>query len=165
MNKFVHAITDGGAKPNPGSAGWGAILRQNGRFACSFGHFNRASNNAMELRAVIRALMNLPSGLHIWVMTDSDGSVIKVYTVAGCNGIVWLSPGCVAPRGVIRRSWWNATLRGTPADVFVLSFLYSFAEEQLLPLCHNNNPSTWSGPRGLVGCTGQARGALGAIAL
>jgi ribonuclease HI len=71
VDKFVHVITDGGARPNPGSAALGAILRQNGRFAVNFGHGSRALNNAMELRAVIQALSILPNDLHIWVMTDS----------------------------------------------------------------------------------------------
>jgi hypothetical protein len=54
--KFVHVVTDGGARPNPGNAGWGAILRQSGHFSWTFGHCSRATNNAMELRAVIEAL-------------------------------------------------------------------------------------------------------------
>jgi hypothetical protein len=38
-------------RPNPGNAGWGAIIRQNGKFAWTFGHCSRATNNAMELLA------------------------------------------------------------------------------------------------------------------
>jgi ribonuclease HI len=30
-NKMVHIITDGGARPNPGAAGWGVLMRQSGR--------------------------------------------------------------------------------------------------------------------------------------
>jgi ribonuclease HI len=69
--KFVHVVTDGGARPNPGNAGWGAIIRQNGKFSWTFGHCSRATNNAMELRAVIEALRALPDGMHVWVSTDS----------------------------------------------------------------------------------------------
>jgi ribonuclease HI len=67
-DKFVHVITDGGAKLNPGSA----IIRQNGRFAWNYRHCSRATNNAMELRAVIEALRNLPNDMHVWVSTDSE---------------------------------------------------------------------------------------------
>jgi hypothetical protein len=42
-------------------------------------------------------------------------------TVAGCNGIVGLSPECVAPRRVIRRSWWNPA---GPSRVNVYLFIY-----------------------------------------
>jgi ribonuclease HI len=28
-DKMVHVVTDGGAQPNPGKAGWGALIRQN----------------------------------------------------------------------------------------------------------------------------------------
>jgi hypothetical protein len=41
---------------------------------------------------------------------------LSKFTRAGCNGIAGLSPGCVAPRGVIRRSWWN---RAGPSRVNV----------------------------------------------
>jgi ribonuclease HI len=68
---YVHVITDGGASPNPGSAGWGAIIRQKGKFAWNFGHCSRATNIAMELRAVFEALRNLPEDMHVWISTDS----------------------------------------------------------------------------------------------
>jgi hypothetical protein len=70
-DKLIHVMTDGGANPNPGLAGWGAIIRQNGTFAWNFGHCSHASNNAMELRAVIEALRNIPDGMDVWVSTDS----------------------------------------------------------------------------------------------
>jgi ribonuclease HI len=69
--KFIHVLTDGGARPNPGSAGWGAIIHQNRKFAWTFGHCSRASNNAMELRAVIEALRNITDGMYVWISTDS----------------------------------------------------------------------------------------------
>jgi hypothetical protein len=64
-DNYVHVITDGGAGPNSGPAGWGAIIRQNGKFAWNFGHCSHATNNAMELRAVIEALRNLPEAMHV----------------------------------------------------------------------------------------------------
>jgi hypothetical protein len=64
-DQFVHIITDGGARPNPGSAGWGAIIRQGGNVSGNFGHCSRATNSAMELRAVIEALRNLPDNMHV----------------------------------------------------------------------------------------------------
>jgi hypothetical protein len=91
--KFVHIVTDGGARPNPGNAGWGAILRQNGQFSWTFGHCSRATNNAMELRAVIEALRALPDGSHVWASTDS------CYVKRGITE--WL-PGWIA------RKWKNS---------------------------------------------------------
>jgi hypothetical protein len=32
-DKMVHVVTDGGARPNPGAAGWGVLMRQSGRYA------------------------------------------------------------------------------------------------------------------------------------
>jgi ribonuclease HI len=49
----------------------GAIIRQDGYFAWNFGHRSRATNNAMELRAVIEASRNLPDDVHVWISMDS----------------------------------------------------------------------------------------------
>jgi ribonuclease HI len=54
--KMIHVVPDGGARPNPGNAGWGAIIRQNKAFAMMWRHFPHATNNTMELRAVTEAL-------------------------------------------------------------------------------------------------------------
>jgi ribonuclease HI len=83
MDKMVHIATDGGARPDPGAAGWGALIRQNGRCTWNCGHWDLASNNAMELTAVIEALSALPEQMHVWVMTDS--AYVK-------NGIMQWSP-------------------------------------------------------------------------
>jgi hypothetical protein len=51
--KTVHVVTDGGANPNPGPAGWGAIIRQNGVFTWTYAQYDNALNNTMELMAVV----------------------------------------------------------------------------------------------------------------
>jgi ribonuclease HI len=70
-DKMVHVITDGGARPNPGAAGWGVLVRQSGKHTENWGHWDMASNNAMELLAVTEALANIPDDMHVWIMTDS----------------------------------------------------------------------------------------------
>jgi hypothetical protein len=62
IDKMVTMTTDGGANPNPGPAGWGALIRQNRKFLCLWKHYPKASNNVMELSAVIAGLNYLPSG-------------------------------------------------------------------------------------------------------
>jgi ribonuclease HI len=69
-DKMIHVVTDGGARSNPGNAGWGAIVRQNKRRTSFFGDYEHAKNNAMGLRAVIRASRTLPKRMHIWISTD-----------------------------------------------------------------------------------------------
>jgi ribonuclease HI len=92
-DKMVHVVTDGGARPNPGAAGWGVLMRQSGRYAINWGHWDMATNNAMEILAVTEALANIPDGMHVWVMTDS--AYVK-------NGITqWVS-------NWIRNGWKNA---------------------------------------------------------
>jgi ribonuclease HI len=70
-DEMVHVVTDGGARQNPGNAGWGALIRQKGFCTYNFGHNDRATNTAMEIRAVVEALRVLPPGMHAWVSTDS----------------------------------------------------------------------------------------------
>jgi ribonuclease HI len=62
-------------------------------FAWTFGHCSRATNNAMELLAVIEALSALPDGSDVWASTDS------CYVKRGITE--WL-PGWIA------RKWKNS---------------------------------------------------------
>jgi ribonuclease HI len=72
VDKMVRTTTDGGADPNPGPAGWGVLVRQNGKFLCLWKHYPKSSNNAMEISAVMAGLNYLPSGMIIWLSTDSQ---------------------------------------------------------------------------------------------
>jgi len=68
-------FTDGASKGNPGPAGWGAVISRNGRVEELGAHVDRATNNQMELTAVIAALAHL-EGEDAWkapicVYTDS----------------------------------------------------------------------------------------------
>jgi ribonuclease HI len=92
-DKMVHVVTDGGARPNPRAAGWGVLMRQSGKYAVNWGHWDMATNNAMEVLAVTEALANIPDGMHVWIMTDS--AYVK-------NGITqWVA-------NWIRNGWKNA---------------------------------------------------------
>jgi hypothetical protein len=70
--KMLAMTTDGGDDPNPGSAGWGVLIRQNGKSICLWKHYEKASNNVMELSAVIAGLSFLPPDMIIWLSTDSQ---------------------------------------------------------------------------------------------
>jgi ribonuclease HI len=107
---MVHIVTDGGARPNPGSGGWGALMRQSGHYAINWGHWDLTTNNAMELLAVTEALANLPDGMHVWVMTDS--AYVK-------NGITqwvpnWIRNGWKNSSGnrVANKSLWERLIAG-----------------------------------------------------
>jgi ribonuclease HI len=50
----------------------GVLVRQNGKFLCLWKHYQRASNNVMELSAVISGLRYLPPGMVMWLSTDSQ---------------------------------------------------------------------------------------------
>lgn len=71
MSKVV-IYSDGACKGNPGKGGWGALLVANGHEKELFGGEHDTTNNRMELRAVIEALLVLNRPCEIVVYTDSQ---------------------------------------------------------------------------------------------
>lgn len=71
MSKVV-IYSDGACKGNPGKGGWGALLVANGHEKELFGGEHDTTNNRMELRAVIEALLVLTRPCEIVVYTDSQ---------------------------------------------------------------------------------------------
>ena len=67
----VLIYTDGACDPNPGPGGWAAILRFGDREKVLTGAEPRATNNRMELQAVIAALTALKKPCHVQLHTDS----------------------------------------------------------------------------------------------
>jgi hypothetical protein len=85
--KMITMTTDGGANPNPGPAGWGVLVRQNGKFLCLWKAYPRASNNVMEISAVIAGLNYLPANMIVWLSTEGTNlqnrnNVVSSGTVA-----------------------------------------------------------------------------------
>jgi ribonuclease HI len=73
MNNVITIYTDGGAHNNPGPAGCAAILRYNEHIKELWCFFEHATNNQMELLAIIMALDSLKKdNLNIQVITDSS---------------------------------------------------------------------------------------------
>ena len=71
-NDKVIIYTDGGADPNPGAGGWGAVLLY--KQACKelSGGEPHTTNNRMELIAAIRGLEALKRPCEVVVTTDSE---------------------------------------------------------------------------------------------
>jgi ribonuclease HI len=72
QNGVVEVFTDGACKGNPGTGGWGALLRFGGQEKELFGGEANTTNNRMELLAVIRALESLNRRCRVQVHTDSQ---------------------------------------------------------------------------------------------
>ncbi len=73
MTKEINIYTDGSSLGNPGKGGWGAILIYNGREKKISGNNKDATNNQMELMAVIQALEEIKmDSFAINVYTDSQ---------------------------------------------------------------------------------------------
>ena len=90
----VEIWTDGGAKPNPGRGGWGAILRFRGVERELSGGERATTNNRMELTAAAEALEALKRSCRVTLHTDSE--YVK-------NGVTrW-------HEGWVRKNWRNST--------------------------------------------------------
>lgn len=69
MKKFITVATDGSALRNPkGPGGWAWVVDANNWNA---GSSLRASNQSMEMAAILRALVDIPSGINLKIQTDS----------------------------------------------------------------------------------------------
>ncbi|MBV8401442.1 MAG: ribonuclease HI [Acetobacteraceae bacterium] len=91
--EIVEIWTDGGARPNPGPGGWGAILRFRGAERELSGGEKQTTNNRMELTAAASALEALTRSCRVVLHTDSE--YVR-------NGITsW-------HKGWVRRNWRNA---------------------------------------------------------
>jgi ribonuclease HI len=70
--KKVIAITDGGADPNPGSAGWGVVLKYGEHTKELYGGMEYATNNQAEIMAAVAALRALKMACEVEVISDSQ---------------------------------------------------------------------------------------------
>jgi ribonuclease HI len=67
----VEIYTDGACRGNPGTGGWGAVLRYRGRERELYGGERDTTNNRMEMTAAIRSLEALQRRCRVAVYTDS----------------------------------------------------------------------------------------------
>lgn len=87
--KHVEIFTDGACSGNPGSGGWGALLRYGKVEKEILGGEAETTNNRMELMAAIKALESLKSPCRVDLYTDSkyvQGGIkewIKSWKAAG----------------------------------------------------------------------------------
>lgn len=64
--------TDGSCKPNPGRGGWAAIMVDDkGKERVIHGSSKCTTNNRMEVKAVLRALLQLDNPVHVAIYSDS----------------------------------------------------------------------------------------------
>ena len=70
--KKVDIFTDGACSGNPGSGGWGAILRYNTVEKEISGGESNTTNNRMEITAVIEALAMLKEPCEVTLYSDSQ---------------------------------------------------------------------------------------------
>lgn len=81
-NNEIKIYTDGAAKGNPGSAGWGAVFILGKKIFEMGGGVEHATNNQMELTAPIEALKyiktNLRHGVDVEIVSDSKYVILGI---------------------------------------------------------------------------------------
>ncbi len=70
--KNIELFTDGACRGNPGSGGWGALLRYEGAEKKLYGGERETTNNRMELLAAIEGLKVLKEECLVTLTTDSQ---------------------------------------------------------------------------------------------
>ena len=72
MDNRIYIYTDGACKGNPGPGGWGALLKYKEHKKEINGFSKNATNNIMELTAVIESLLIIKQKSDITIITDSN---------------------------------------------------------------------------------------------
>ena len=72
MEKTVYLFTDGACKGNPGTGGWGVLVRYGTHEKELFGGEAQTTNNRMELTAVLSGLKTLNRPCDVVICTDSQ---------------------------------------------------------------------------------------------
>jgi len=72
MMENIVVYTDGSCIGNPGPGGWAAIIQQDDAVKTLCGGAGHATNNRMEMTAVIRALQHLDTEEPIVIRSDSN---------------------------------------------------------------------------------------------
>ncbi|HRH24853.1 MAG TPA: hypothetical protein PLQ20_00745 [Candidatus Paceibacterota bacterium] len=86
MKKELIIYTDGASRGNPGPGGWGAVILVDGYAMEIAGSAKKATNNQMELQAVLEVLSDSASRAYkgtVRVFSDS------AYVVNGLNSWIW----------------------------------------------------------------------------
>ncbi len=113
MKDTLLIFTDGAAKGNPGRGGFGVVISDGGQVLEKGGYKQHTTNNEMELRAVVEALLvveakNKPAEIY----TDSK------YVVEGAKGWVfgWAKNGwqTKAKTDVLNKALWQELWRLLP---------------------------------------------------
>ena len=95
-SKIVEIFTDGACSGNPGSGGYGIILRYGKKEKEISGYCPDTTNNRMELMAVIEGLKTLTRPSRVRIVTDSN------YVYKGIT--TWIN-------GWLKRNWLNSQKR------------------------------------------------------
>ncbi len=66
-------FTDGSARPNPGTGGWGMVFVKKGKIISQkYGSEKSTTNNRMELTALLNAFSIAPTNERVFIYTDSE---------------------------------------------------------------------------------------------
>lgn len=112
----VELFTDGGCEPNPGEGGWGFVLIYGEHVKEGSGYESEATNNTMEIRAVIEGLRALKKPCNVTITSDSQ-YVIKCASgewKRKTNHDLWRELDTVMDQHTVKWQW----VRGHTGDKY-----------------------------------------------
>lgn len=118
---MIKLYTDGGASPNPGPAGWGAVLiKEDGSALTANGFIGVSTNQVAELMGATEGLKLTPEGASVELICDSQyvlkglGEWRKGWEAKGmrnskgvpvANGEFWKALYAVADKRKLKLTW------------------------------------------------------------
>lgn len=123
------AFTDGGSTPSAGGpGGWGCVLFSATEMHVYARSYKATTNNRMELRGILCALLNVPEGSTLHIYSDSQ------YAINCCNTWLdqWRKKGLLCPKNPTR----EAIKCATPLNKDLLLWIYAAMQSRTVRFIH-----------------------------
>ncbi|EFO65334.1 Ribonuclease H [Giardia lamblia P15] len=123
------AFTDGGSSPSAGGpGGWGCLLFNATEMHVFARSYKSTTNNRMELRGILCALLNVPEGSVLHIYSDSQ------YAINCCRVWItqWKKKGLLCPKNPSR----EAIINTTPLNKDLLLWIYTALQSRTVEFVH-----------------------------
>lgn len=123
------AFTDGGSNPSSGGpGGWGCLLFSATEMRVYSRCYKSTTNNRMELRGILCALLNVPIGSVLHIYSDSQ------YAIKCCDIWIeqWKKKGLLCPAEPTK----EAIKKTTPLNKDLLLWIYAAMQSRVVQFVH-----------------------------
>lgn len=123
------AFTDGGSTPSSGgSGGWGCLLFNTTEMHVYSRSYKHTTNNRMELRSILCALLNVPEGSTLHIYSDSQ------YAINCCSIWIdqWKKKGLLCPKELTK----EAIKETKPLNKDLLLWIHAAIQSRVVHFTH-----------------------------